>query len=165
MGSRSGCRARSRFRPGAGNRARGSKLTRSTLRYRISSGRSASLRQQQRRQNSPPVEVQTGPVSGHPVSAKKPATRSRPWEMGRALIAPTSAISTAMRPGRMRAESPKTVEILDPVRWHTIRTESLAKKTYIRGDMTRNPQYMSVAVYGDSTVRHPVAAASGCSGA
>ncbi len=111
------------------------------------------LRELQRRQNSPPVEAQIGPILGRPVSGKE--TRHTTQTLMDGTIVDRSETSYFHRDaaGRMRAEGPNAVEIFDPVA-HFEYELVPAKRTYYRYPFSGNVAYVSLAAFGNESHMH-----------
>ena len=106
------------------------------------------LRAQQREQNGPHVEAQTGPVPGHPVSGTETRRTTQTLMDGTAVNRSDTSYFYRDAEGRMRAEGPNNVELFDPV-GHFHYDLNPAKKTYFRDSFSGNVAYVSMAAFGN----------------
>jgi len=108
------------------------------------------LRAQQRLQSQPHVEAQTGPVLGHPVSGTETRRTTQTLMDGTEVNRSDTSYFYRDAAGRMRDESPNRVEIFDTV-GHAEYDMTPAKKTYDKSPLSGNEEYISVAVFGNSS--------------
>src|ERR1700728_3071510 len=108
------------------------------------------LRAQQRQQDQPHVEAQTGPVLGHPVSGTETRRTTQTLADGTEVNRSDASYFYRDAAGRMRDESPDRVEIFDTV-GHAEYDMTPAKKIYDKSPMSGNEEYISVAVFGNSS--------------
>jgi hypothetical protein len=108
------------------------------------------LRAQQRALSNPPVESQTGPVTGHPVSGKETRHTTQKLEDGTELSRTDTSYFYRDSAGRMRAEGPNGVEIFDPAA-HVAYRLLTKQKTYSHSFFSGDVSFVSIAAYGNST--------------
>lgn len=111
------------------------------------------LRAQQRQQNQPHVEAQTGPVVGHPVSGKETRRTTQTLMDGTPVDRSETSYFYRDAAGRMRAGGPNSVEIFDPVSHFAYQINS-AKKTYFRESLSGNVAFVSLAAFGNESHSH-----------
>jgi len=111
------------------------------------------LRAKQRQMSRPPVQTQTGPVTGHPISGKE--TRQTTQKLADGTDINHSDTSSFYRDsaGRMRAESPNGIEIFDPVAQVEYDVAPQLKK-YAHSFFGGHVSYVAIAAYGNTTESH-----------
>lgn len=112
-----------------------------------------NLRRQQRQMSQPPVEAQTGPITGHPISGKE--TRRSTEKLADGTEISHYDLSSFYRDssGRMRAESPNGIEIFDPVAQAQYDVAPQLKK-YSLSSFSSHVSFVSIAAYGNTTASH-----------
>jgi len=116
-------------------------------------GRLEQVRAQHRQETQPHVESQTGPVVGHPVSGKELRRTKQTLMEGTEVNRTDTSYFYRDAAGRMRAESPKKVEIFDPVSHFSYDLNPEAT-TYRRQSISGNVAYVSLAAFGNSSETH-----------
>lgn len=119
-----------------------------TVQQRLEAMRSQLVRQQLSRA---PIEAQSGPVAGHPVSGKE-VRHSSQTLMDGTVIDRGADISYFFRDssGRMRAESPNRVEVFDNV-GNVEYDMNPAAKTYRKSALSGREKFIAVAVFGGTS--------------
>ena len=108
------------------------------------------LREQQHELSRPPVEAQIGPVTAHPISGKELRRTTQTLADGTELTRTDTSYFYRDSSGRVRAESPKRVEIFDNI-GQVEYDMSPAKKTYSKSQLSGRENYIAVAVFGGTS--------------
>jgi hypothetical protein len=110
----------------------------------------AQQREQQRQISQPYVEMQTGPVTGHPISGKETRRTTQTLMDGTEVNRDEVSYFYRNSAGAMRAEGPNSVLIFNLVDHMRYRLDP-AKKTYTHSTLNDDINYISMAAFGHST--------------
>jgi hypothetical protein len=108
------------------------------------------LREQQRQMAEPHVEMQTGPVTGHPVSGRETRRTTQTLMDGTQVNRDEVSYFYRNSAGAMRAEGPNNILIVDPIA-HMHYDLSPKKKTYMQSTVSDPINFVSIAAFGNST--------------